>query len=139
MKARSIPTRGLLVGLALSAALTHACAQSAVAPWVGGKAVGPGNPLPSAPKYGYTPVPTHQQLTVTSGAVVTLTPPAGATMASFTIETASIRMLDDGASPTTTLGNVWQVGPAYYAGDLTKLKFIAPGTTATLDVLYYTQ
>jgi hypothetical protein len=83
----------------------------------------------------------HQQLSVTSGAVVTLTVPPNATMAAFTVETASIRMLDDGASPTTTLGNLWTTGPAYYGGSLAQLKamqFIAVSTTATLDVLYYT-
>lgn len=82
----------------------------------------------------------HQQLTVTSGTVVTLSVPAIATCAAFTIETASIRMLDDGTSPTTTLGNVWPVGPAYFCGPLVQLqamKFIAESTTATLDVLYY--
>lgn len=84
---------------------------------------------------------THQQLTITSGAVVTLTVPPTATMISFTVETASIRMLDDTDNPTTTLGNVWQVGPAYYGGSLVQLqalKFIAISTSATLDVLYYT-
>jgi hypothetical protein len=83
----------------------------------------------------------HQQLTITSGAVVTLTVPLTATMAAFTVETASIRMLDDGPNPTTTLGNVWPIGPAYYGGSLAQLqamKFIAISTSATLDVLYYT-
>ena len=90
--------------------------------------------------YRYTPIPgSHQQLTITSGAVVTLSPPSNASMASFTVETASIRMLDDGGTVSATLGNVWPVGPAYYAGNLTKLQFEAISTTATLDVLYYTQ
>jgi len=83
----------------------------------------------------------HQQLSITSGAVVTLTVPPNATMAAFTIETASIRMLDDGTAPTPTLGNLWTTGPAYYGGSLAQLKamqFIAVSTTATLDVLYYT-
>lgn len=86
--------------------------------------------------------PTHQQLTITSGAVVTLTVPPNATMAAFTIETNSVRMLDDGAAPTTTLGNLWTVGPAYYGASLAQLKamqFIATTAgSATLDVLYYT-
>lgn len=83
---------------------------------------------------------THQQLSITSGAVVTLTVPPLATMASFTLETASIRMLDDGTAPTPTLGNLWTVGPAQYGGSLVQLKamqFIAVSGTATLDVLYY--
>lgn len=84
---------------------------------------------------------THQQLSITSGAVVTLTVPATATMIAYTLETGSIRMLDDGTSPTTTLGNLWTTGPGYYGGSLVQLqalKFIAVSTTATLDVLYYT-
>jgi hypothetical protein len=89
------------------------------------------------PAYLYQSAGAHQQLSVTSGAVVTLTVPAGATIAAFTLETASIRMLDDGTAPTTTLGNVWTVGPASYAGPLTAMQFIAVSTTATLDVLYY--
>lgn len=80
---------------------------------------------------------THQQLSITSGAVVTLTVPVGATIAAFTVETASIRMLDDGTTPTNSLGNLWTTGPANYAGPLTAMKFIAVSTTATLDVLYY--
>lgn len=89
------------------------------------------------PAYLYKSAGTHQQLTITSGAVVTLTVPAGTTIASFYVETASIRMLDDGATPTTSLGNIWPVGPAIYAGPLASMQFIAVSTTATLDVLYY--
>jgi hypothetical protein len=84
---------------------------------------------------------THQQLTITSGAVVALTVPPTATIAEFTVETASIRMLDDGTNPTTTLGNLWTIGPAVYGGSLVQLqamRFIAVSGSATLDVLYYT-
>lgn len=83
----------------------------------------------------------HQQLTVTSGVAVGLTVPPDATMIAYTLETASVRMLDDGTNPTTTVGNLWTTGPGYYGGSraqLQALKFIAVSASATLDVLYYT-
>jgi hypothetical protein len=80
---------------------------------------------------------THQQLTITSGAVVSLTVPVGATIIAYTLEIGSIRMLDDGTNPTTSLGNLWLVGPGTYSGPLSAARFIAVSTTATLDVLYY--
>jgi hypothetical protein len=98
---------------------------------------GGGGLTSTAPIQMFRSAGAHQQLTITSGAVVTLTVPAIATTASFTVENGSIRMLDDGVAPTPTLGNVWSIGPAYYGGNLKTLQFIAVSTTATLDVLYY--
>lgn len=124
----------LLAALLLALAALPATAQN-------NTGAGGGGLLSTAPINMFKSAGAHQQLTITSGAVVTLTVPLTATMAAFTIETASIRMLDDGVNPTPTLGNLWTTGPAYYGGSLVQLqamKFIAVSTSATLDVLYYT-
>lgn len=124
----------LFAALALAALVLPATAQN-------NTGAGGGGLMSVAPVQMFKSAGAHQQLTITSGAVVTLTVPPTATMIAFTVETASIRMLDDGVAPTPTLGNVWPIGPAYYGGPLAQLKalqFIAISTTATLDVLYYT-
>lgn len=124
----------LLAAILLALAAMPAIAQN-------NTGAGGGGLMSTAPIQMFKSAGAHQQLTITSGAVVTLTVPATATMAAFTVETASIRMLDDGPNPTTTLGNLWTTGPAYYGGSLVQLqamKFIAVSTSATLDVLYYT-
>lgn len=124
----------LLAALALALAALPGQAQN-------NTGAGGGGLLSTAPINMFKSAGAHQQLTVTSGAVVGLTVPPTSTMISCTVETASIRMLDDGTSPTTAVGNVWQVGPAVYGGPLSQLqalKFIAIGTSATLDCLFYT-
>ena len=86
-----------------------------------------------------------QQLTVdnTSGGVA-LTVPATADRASMVLQTAQIRVLDDGTAPTTTLGKVVEAGQSIEYLDFdsrdTLLAFRAirtGGTSGTLDISYY--
>src|SRR5579864_6785505 len=81
----------------------------------------------------------YQQLSVTSGAAVSLTVPNGATTAVVSVETAAVRWRDDGTAPTTTVGMpiAAAAAPFVYSGALSAIQFIAQSTTATVDVSYY--
>ena len=134
MKLRKPLLAALLCAIAFSAAMALALAQN-------NTGAGGGGIMSVAPIQMFKSAGAYQQLAVTSASAVGLTVPPTATMIACTVETASIRMRDDGTSPTTALGNVWPVGPAYYGGSLAQLqalKFIAISTSATLDCLFYT-
>ena len=101
---------------------------------------------PVAPIYLYSSSGAGQMgLSVTSGAAVSLTPPAGgkATIAQICVETATVRYRDDGVAPTSSTGMPVAGGTTpscfQYAGPLSQIQFIAVSATATIDVLYYNQ
>ena len=104
---------------------------------------------PVAPIYIYSSAGAGQMgLSVTSGAAVGLTPPAGAkaTIAEICVENGQVRYRDDGTAPTASLGipvtpNLASSIPTcfQYAGPLGSIQFIATSATATLNVLYYNQ
>jgi hypothetical protein len=78
-------------------------------------------------------------LDVTTGAVVTLTVPSGATHALLTVEDADVRFTEDSSSPTTGATGSGLVLPAGFIGELAlpnALKFIAVSATAELNVTY---
>lgn len=78
-------------------------------------------------------------LDVTTGAVVTLTVPSGATHALLTVEDADVRFTEDGSSPSTGAAGSGMVLPAGFIGELAlpaALKFIAITATAELNVSY---
>ena len=78
-------------------------------------------------------------LDVTTGAVVTLTVPGGATHALLTVEDADVRFTEDGSSPTTGATGSGLVLVAGFIGELAlpaALKFIAITATAELNVTY---
>lgn len=78
-------------------------------------------------------------LDVTTGAVVTLTVPGGATHALITVEDADVRFTEDGSSPTTGAAGSGLLLPAGFIGELAlpaALKFIAVSATAELNVTY---
>lgn len=78
-----------------------------------------------------------QQITSLTAAV-SLTVPAGARTAWLSIETANVRMRDDGTAPTATVGLVLVSGNDYmYSGNLPAIKLIAATGTPVVDVLYY--
>jgi hypothetical protein len=82
----------------------------------------------------------HQySLDVTTGAVVTLTVPSGATHALITVEDADVRFREDAADPTTGATGSGMVLPAGFIGELAlpnALRFIAVTATAELNVSY---
>lgn len=93
---------------------------------------------------GYlTPAGHHCQLSVTSGAAVSLSSctngiPAGALVSYIYVETAAIRWLDDGNSPTTADGMPVAAGAFLtYSGWQGAIQFIAQSSTATIDVAFY--
>jgi hypothetical protein len=78
-------------------------------------------------------------LDVGTGAVVTLTVPAGATHALVTVEDADVRFTEDGSSPTTGAAGSGLVLTAGFIGELAlpaPLKFIAVSAQAELNVTY---
>lgn len=78
-------------------------------------------------------------LDVTTGAVVTLTVPGGATHALLTVEDADVRFTEDGSNPSTGATGSGLVLPAGFIGELAlpaALKFIAITATAELNVTY---
>lgn len=87
----------------------------------------------------FTPVAGYQQLTVTNGAVVSLTPPVGATYAIMRAESADARWRDDGTNPTTASGQPMLADEQFfYAGSLSAFRIIAQtATNVTLNVSYY--
>jgi hypothetical protein len=86
-----------------------------------------------------TPVGPPEKLTVGTGAVVGLTPPATATHGLAWVETNTIRYYEDGTNPTSVNG------PPVLAGEVLALdlasfsnfKMIGVGGTATVHVLYW--
>jgi hypothetical protein len=79
----------------------------------------------------------YQQITSLASAA-NLTPPAGATAALITVETASVRWRDDGTAPTTSLGMLLTAGQSFtYYGNLSAIQFIAVSGSPTVNVAYY--
>lgn len=86
--------------------------------------------------YTYTPLG-YQQLTPLATSTA-LTPPAGATIAFISVETAGVRYRDDGTAPTATVGMPIAAGQQLtYSGNLTAVRFIAQSGTPVMDVSYY--
>lgn len=90
-----------------------------------------------------TPVGPPEKLSVGTGAVVTLTPPAGATEVQVFVEQASdVRYYDDGSTPTTGANGNGAGIPAGAADQFdytsfANLKLIAVSATVNVQALYY--
>ena len=80
----------------------------------------------------------YETVTVSSTAVG-FTVPAGASMAVFRVETANVRMRDDGTDPTSTVGTLIESGlfGEVCTGSLSPVRFIRVTGDATLGVSYY--
>lgn len=90
-----------------------------------------------------TPVGPPERITVGTGAVSTLSPPAGATEAQIFVEAASdIRYYDDGSTPTTGVSGNGADVPASGALQLdyavfSNFKMVALTGAVAVQVLYY--
>ncbi len=89
---------------------------------------------------------TFEQISVTSGAVVTFTAAKIGALnpqpqaAACSLETGSIRWTTDGTTPTSTVGHLMQVGEQILIlgnGDINNFKAIAVSTTGVLSCSYY--
>jgi hypothetical protein len=89
------------------------------------------------------PVGPPEKLVIGTGAVVSLSPPAGATEAEIFLESASdIRYYDDGSTPTTGVSGNGATIPANGAAQVnlvafTNWKMIAITASVNAQVLYY--
>jgi hypothetical protein len=76
----------------------------------------------------------YQRLAPTSA--TSLTPPAGAKLAVFSVGTAAVFYRDDGTAPTSSLGVTLPSGTIIgYASRFDLIQFIS--ATGTVDVSYY--
>lgn len=83
--------------------------------------------------YNLSATNTASSATVTSGGI-----PTGANQAYLEVDTAAARYRDDGASPTTAIGQpIASGGTSYYAGTLSALRFIAQTASPVLNVSFY--
>jgi hypothetical protein len=91
---------------------------------------------------------TFEQISVTSGAVVTFTatkigpPNQYAVAAACSLTTGSIRWTSDGTTPTSTVGHLMAANEQITllgAGDVNNFKAIAVSTTGVLSCSYYPQ
>ena len=80
----------------------------------------------------------RQKISPDASTAVALTVPAGATRCIVTVETANVRIRDDGTAPTSSAGMIIQKDsqPWSYEGDLSTLKFISTSGTAAVEILY---
>jgi hypothetical protein len=93
----------------------------------------------------------HCQITSLASAVALVTAscssgsvPAGAVIAEICVEVAAVRYLDDGTSPTTSLGILAAPSSAtlpncfaYAIKPMTQVKFIAVSGSPVIDVAFY--
>jgi hypothetical protein len=65
--------------------------------------------------------------------------PVGATMVYLQAESANVRYRDDGAAPTTAIGNLILSGNPgiFYNGSIKALQFIGASGSPVLDVAFY--
>ena len=76
------------------------------------------------------------QYAVSLTAVTSLTVPLGALSAQICVEGAPARYIDDGSTPSATIGIPVAAGQCFaYGGPLAAMRFIGSG--ATLDVSFY--
>lgn len=83
-----------------------------------------------------------QTLSVTTGAVVTLTVPPGATHAWISVDSGGaatgIRFTFDGSTPTASVGHLLATGDALtFVDNLSGLKMLGVSGTATVQVSYF--
>jgi len=87
---------------------------------------------------GGPPAGYEQILPGTVTAVGLTSIPVGASRAQVAVSVQAVRYRDDGVDPTSAVGFPKAVGSNFvYAGNLSKVKFIAVSGGAVLDVLYY--
>ena len=85
--------------------------------------------------------PSQPGLSVTSSTVVVLKPPHAAMVADIYVRTASVVFTRDATNPTATQGkqaNAGDIINLYSRSEVENFRVIAVGTTASLDVEYFT-
>ena len=91
--------------------------------------------------YGYQQIVGLAASTALTVPTANLTGSAQATpkLALLQAESQNIRWRDDGTAPTASIGMILNAGadPYPFDGDLSKIRFIQVGATATLNVSYY--
>jgi hypothetical protein len=84
------------------------------------------------------PVGYQQISAATLASSAGLTPPATATMALISVDTANVRWRDDGTAPTAAIGMQLAAGQTFqYFGNLSAIKFILVAGLPVLNVSYY--
>lgn len=79
-----------------------------------------------------------QTLSVTTGAVVSLTPPAGAVAAMIQADGAAVSMTLDGTNPTATVGTRIDDGVILHIDSvLSAVRLIARSATTNVQVAYF--
>lgn len=85
----------------------------------------------------------YQALSPDASTSVGLTVPTGknVTRCLISVETADVRIRDDGTNPTSSVGMLIKKDsqPWSYEGDLSALKIISTSGTAAVKVLYYAE
>lgn len=80
----------------------------------------------------------RQTLSVTTGAVVTLTPPVGAVAAMIQADGSAVSVTLEGTTPTATIGSRIDDGVFYYVDTaLASVKLIARTATTNVQVAYF--
>lgn len=80
----------------------------------------------------------RQTLSVTTGAVVSLTPPAGAVAAMIQADGSAVSMTLDGSNPTATVGTRIDDGVILHIDSaLTAVRLIARSATTNVQVAYF--
>ena len=75
---------------------------------------------------------------VTPTSTTTCTPPARATWAQITVETAGVRWRDDGTAPTASIGMPIAAGGVFtYNGNMGAIQFIAQSGSPVVDISFY--
>ena len=80
----------------------------------------------------------RQTISVTTGAVSTLTPPVGAVAAMIQADGSAVSITLEGTAPTATVGSRIDDGVFYYVDTaLSSVKLIARSTTTNVQVAYF--
>lgn len=80
----------------------------------------------------------RQTISVTTGAVVTLTVPTGAVAASIQADGSAVSITLDGTTPTASVGSRIDDGMFYYVDtSLAAVKLIARTATTNVQVVYF--
>jgi hypothetical protein len=80
----------------------------------------------------------RQTISVTTGAVVTLTVPTGAVAASIQADGSAVSITLDGTTPTSAIGSRIDDGMYYYVDtSLANVKLIARTATTNVQVVYF--
>lgn len=134
-------TRSAFTGTASGTSLTASSVTGIILPGdvVVGTGVPAGTTIVSGPAAGGAGVyitsvaTTASSASLTSGGI-----PPGATSAYLQVDTAAVRYRDDGGAPTASIGvSIASAGTLFYAGTLSKIRFILQTGSPLVNVSFY--